>query len=186
MKLSPITALLALIAGCATPTEPPAPTHPIDAVRKVVDGLSDEIARRLQGDPWKGLPVVVRTTSMAGTGIEPLVGELLRTRLVERSVAVDAACAARCMEVVLQEFSAEAQRQSGITPGDVLTFAGGQIPIVGGAVRSLSERQRESERAVARTSGLIVTLAAREGGRYTARESLVAVTSAGNIVPVAK
>src|SRR3954462_4726925 len=178
----------AVLSACATPPEPLAPAHPIDAVRKVVDNLSGEIAKRQESEPWKGLPVVVRTSSISGTGIEPIVAELLRTRLVERSIAVDAACAARCLEVSLQEFSAEGQRQSGITPGDVLSFAGGQIPIVGGAVRSLSERARESERAAARTSGFIVTLAAREGVRYTARANMVAVPSAGesSIVPAAK
>lgn len=182
------TVVLLLAAGCATPPEPLAPTHPIDAVRKVVDNLSGEIARRQESDPWKGLPVVVRTSSISGTGIEPIVAELLRTRLVERSIAVDAVCGARCLEVALQEFSAEGQRHSGITPGDVLSFAGGQIPIVGGAVRSLSERARESERVAARTSGFIVTLAAREGARYTARANMVAVTSSreSSIVPATK
>src|SRR4051812_24952343 len=125
------------VCACATPPEPPAPTHPVDAVRKVVDGLSSEIAKRQESEPWKGLPVVVRTTSISGTGIEPIVAELLRTRLVERSIAVDAACAARCLEVSLQEFSAEGQRQSGITPGDVLSFAGGPVPILAGGGRGL-------------------------------------------------
>lgn len=187
IELSAVLSLV-LLSGCASKPEPPAPTHPIDAVRKVVDGLTSEIALRLETDAYRGLPVVVRTTATSGTGIEPLVAELLRTRLFERSLAVDAVCGARCMEVTLQEFSAEASRNTGITAGDVLTFAGAQIPFVGGAVRTLSDRQRESDRATARTSGLIVTLAAREGTRYTARAGLVGVTSATDtsVVPVTK
>jgi hypothetical protein len=46
--------------------------------------------------------------------------------------------------------------------------------------RSLGEREREAERAAARTTGLLVTFAARDGDRYAARSHVVAIVSASS------
>jgi hypothetical protein len=174
----PSLALAALVAGCATTPEQPArPSTPVDAVQKVIATLATEIAARRGTDAFRGLPVVVQP---AGNGIEPMVAELLRTRLVEHGVAVDHACAPRCMEVTLTEFSGELPQGSMVTPGQVLGVVSGAIPVVGGLVRSYSEQEKEKQRAARRTSGLFITYAARDGNRYTARANAVAITSAGN------
>lgn len=175
-------AIAALIGGCATPgDEPPRPAHPVEGVRKVVDSLSAEIRNRTAAEPFRELPVVVRTIMAANAGIEPIIAELLRTRLVEGGVAVDAVCAARCMEISLQEFSIDTPRTTGLTPGQILFVGGGSIPFVGGLIRTFGEQRREEERAANRTSGVFVTFAAREGNRYTARTHVVAVISAGDV-----
>ena len=180
--------MLALLAGCATQGEAPAPAHPVDGVKKVIDSLGDEVVQRLGTEPYRNLPVVVRSTGTTGTGLEPVVAEFLRTRLVERNVPVDAACAARCMEVILQEFSADSPSGFTLTPGQVLGVVGGNIPIVGGVVRGIGEQAKEKERAARRATGFIVTFAAREANRYTARNSIVVISSAGNaaVAPDAK
>ena len=171
-------ALAALVAGCTTTPEQPAqPSTPVDALQKAIATLTADIATRLGTDAYRGLPVVVQP---AGTGIEPMVAELLRTRLVEQGVAVDHACAPRCMEVTLTEFSGELPQGSMVTPGQVLGVVSGAIPVVGGLVRNYSEQEKEKQRAARRTTGLFVTYAARDGNRYTARANAVAITSAGN------
>lgn len=175
-----LAAAAVLLAGCAATQEPPALSHPVDAVQKVIESLGGEVAQRLETAPFRSLPVVVRTTATAGTGVEPMVADLLRTRLVERGIAVDAACAARCMEVTLQELSIASPRASGLTPGQVLTVAAGSIPVLGGLVRSLDEQAREKKQAAARASGFLVTFAAREANRYVARENVVAILSSGD------
>jgi hypothetical protein len=166
----------ALLAGCATATQAP-PAHPVDAMRKVIDSLASEVEARLATDGYRGLPVVVRSTTGSDAGVEPIVVELLRTRLVEARVAVDAACAGRCMEVTLHEFTAESAKGFSLTPGQVLTFAGGNIPVVGSLVRGIGEQAREQERAARRATGFIVTFAAREANRYTARANAVIISS---------
>ncbi|MGQ0546977.1 MAG: hypothetical protein ACT4P3_16860 [Betaproteobacteria bacterium] len=148
-------------------------------MRKVIDSLAAEVEGRLATDGYRNLPVMVRTANSSGSGVEPIVVELLRTRLVERNVPVDAACGARCMEVSLQEFTAESAKGFALTPGQVLTFAGGQIPIVGSVVRGIGEQAREQERAARRATGFIVTFAAREANRYTARSNVVVISSGG-------
>jgi hypothetical protein len=180
-------ALLALLAGCAATSEGP-PAHPVDAVRKVIDSLGSEVARRLESPAYRGLPVVVRTTGTAGTGLEPIVAEFLRTRLVERKLPVEAVCATRCMEVTLQEFTVESPRGFSLSPGQVLAVAGGNIPVLGGLVRGIGEQEREKERAARRATGFMVTFAAREGNRFTARENIVVISTAGNatVAPEAK
>lgn len=172
--------VLAFLAGCATPGEAPPSATPVDAVKKVIDSLGDEVVQRLRTDPYRNLPVVVRSTGSAGTGLEPVVAEFLRTRLVERNVPVDAACTARCMEVTLQEFAADSPSGFKLTPGQVLGVVGGSIPIVGGVVRGIGEQAKEKERAARRATGFIVTFAAREANRYTARANIVVISSAGN------
>lgn len=175
-------ALAALIAGCAALGDaPPRPAHPVEGVRKVVDSLAIEIRKRAAEDPFRNLPVVVRTTTAANAGIEPIIAELLRTRLVDSGVAVEAVCAARCLEIRLQEFAVETARSTGLTAGQILTVAGGSIPFVGGLIRTLGEQEKEQERAANRATGVFVTFAAREANRYTARAHVVAIISAGDV-----
>ena len=185
MKLSRLCVLAAaaLLAGCATQqaAQNGRQSTPVDGVRKVIESLSADIQQRLTGDAFRGLPVVVDTSNRAGTGIEPMVAELLRTRLVERGVAVEHACAARCLEIILQELVIDTPRDLSLTPGQLLSVAGGSIPVIGGLVRNLGEREQEKQRAATRASGLLVSYAAREGNRYTARHTLVAITSAGDV-----
>jgi len=175
-------AIAALVAGCAAPGDAPErPANSDDGVRKVVDSLSTEIRKRTEDDPYRKLPVVVRPTTAANTGIEPMIAELLRTRLVDAGVTVEAACTPRCMEVSLQEFAIDTPRTTGLTPGQILFVGGGSIPFVGGLIRTFGEQQREQERAANRTTGVFVTFAAREGNRYTARSHVVAIISAGDV-----
>lgn len=175
-------AIAALIAGCAGLDESrPRPAHPVEGVRKVVDSLSGEIRKRVDAEPFRGLPVVVRTTSAANSGIEPIIAELLRTRLVDADVAVDAACRERCMEIILQEFAVDSPKASILTPGQVFTVAGASIPFVGGLIRSYGEQEREKERAANRATGVFVTFGAREGNRYASRAHIVVILSAGEI-----
>jgi hypothetical protein len=157
-------AIAALVTGCATPGDtPPRPAHPVEGVRKVVISLRAEIVKRVATDAFGNMPVVVRPTSTANAGIEPIIAELLRTRLIEGGVVVEAACPARCMEV------------------QILFVGGASIPVVGGLIRTLGEQEREQERAANRATGVFVTFAARNGNRYTAREHVVAIISAGDV-----
>ncbi|HSC94893.1 MAG TPA: hypothetical protein VLC73_07985 [Burkholderiales bacterium] len=174
--------IAALIAGCAALGEaPPRPAHPVEGVRKAVDSLNGEITQRTRDEPFRGLPVVVRTTTAANAGIEPIIAELLRTRLVAGGLEVEAACTARCLEIHLQEFAVETAKATGLTAGQILTVAGASIPFVGGLIRTIGEQEREQERAAARTTGVFVTFAAREGNRYTARSHVVAIISSGDV-----
>jgi hypothetical protein len=167
-----------LAAGCAAPGAPqPQPAHAVAALGKVVTSLGDEIARQLGSERFRGLPVVVSIAGTPGSSIEPIVAEFLRTRLLEQGARVNASCAGRCMEVALQEFATSVPGVSQLTPGQVLTVATGSVPVLGSLTRSLSEREREMERAAARTTGLLVTFAARDGDRYTARSHVVAIVS---------
>lgn len=178
--LAPI-AVAALTAGCAGLSETPRPAHPVEGVRKVVDSLTAEIRARTAEEPYRGLPVVVRTTSAGSGGIEQFVAELVRTRLVDAGVGVEAACAARCTEITLQEFAVDTAKPTGLTAGQILTVAGGSVPFVGGLFRTFGEQERERERAANRATGVFVTFGAREGARYTARAHVVAIISAGDV-----
>ena len=173
-----------LLAGCATPGSAPVqPAHTVAAVGKVVASLGDEAMQRLGTDRLRGMPVVVSTAGTSGSSVEPIVAEFLRTRLQEQGATVNVACAGRCLEIILQEFATSAPSVSGLTPGQVLTVATGSIPVLGSLTRSLTDREREAERAAARTSGLLVTFAAREGNNYVARSHVVAIvsTSSGEV-----
>lgn len=170
-----------LVAGCATLGETPRPAHPVEGVRKAVDSLGLEIRNRTAADPFRNLPIVVRTTTAANIGIEPIIAELLRTRLVEGGVAVEAVCAARCMEIHLQEFAVDSPKSTGLTPGQILIVGGASIPFVGGLIRTISEQEREQQRAASRATGVFVTFAARDGNRYTARAHVVVIISAGDV-----
>jgi hypothetical protein len=183
-------AMAVLIAGCAAPPAeapqprgeaPQPPAHPVEGVRKAVDSLSAEIRKRVAAEPFENLPVVVFTTSAANSGIEPIIAELLRTRLVDSGVTVEIVCATRCMEIHLQEFAVDSPKAAALTPGQVLTVAGSSIPFVGGLVRTFGEHQRERERAADRATGVFVTFAAREDARYTARAHIVVIISAGDV-----
>jgi hypothetical protein len=174
-------AIASLIAGCATPGDTARPAHPVEGVRKVIDSLSAEISKRVAADPFRNLPVVVRTTSTANSGIEPIIAELLRTRLVDGGVAVEAVCATRCMEIHLQEFAVDSPKTTTLTPGQILLVGGASIPFVGGLIRNFGEQEREKERAASRTTGVFVTFAARDGNRYTARAHVVAIISSGDV-----
>jgi len=125
--------------------------------------------------------VVVRTTSTANSGIEPIIAELLRTRLVDGGLAVEAVCATRCMEIYLQEFAVDSPKAVTLTPGQILMVGGASIPFVGGLIRTIGEQERERERAAGRTTGVFVTFAARDGNRYTARAHVLAIISAGGV-----
>jgi hypothetical protein len=176
-----LTMAALLIAGCAASSKQPAgPRHPVEAVGKVIDSLAVETAKRMSTVGFRRLPVVVAPGIPAGNTVELIVAEFLRTRLLERGLAVHKACAERCLEITLQEFATSAPSISELTPGQVLTVATGGVPILGSLTRSLSEREREAERAAARTTGLLVTFAARDGERYTARSHMVAIVSTGS------
>lgn len=178
-RVAPLFVLL--LAACAAPSEGQLPVHPVEGVRKVVDSLGAEIDKRVQSTAFRGLPIVIRTTTAANSGIEPIIAELLRTRLVERGLPVEATCAPRCLEISLQELAVDAPKQTKLSAGQVLSVAGGQVPLVGGLIRTLGDQQRERERAASRANGLFVTLAARDGNRYGTREHVVAIISAGDI-----
>lgn len=175
--MAPLRALMCLwlaavgIAGCAATSDaqPSRPAQLVEAVGRVVDSLAAEVAQRLATDPYRGLAVVVRTT---GHGAEPAVAELLRTRLLERGVAVEVACPARCLEVSMIEFAAEAASDASLVPGQVLTVATGAVPGLSGLTRAASER------GAARSTGLLVTFSARDGNRFLARSHAVAILSA--------
>ena len=175
------TIFVLVLAGCASLGEPQRPVHPVEGVRKVVDGLGTEIAKRREAAAFRDLPIVIRTTTAANSGIEPIIAELLRTRLVERGQPVEASCVARCLEISLQELAVEATKAAPLSAGQVLSVAGASVPVVGGLIRTIGEQEREKERAAKRASGLFVTLAARDGNRYTAREHVVAIISADDI-----
>lgn len=177
-------AMLALmLSACATGESAKRPAHTIEAVGKVIDSLAVEAARRATTDGYRGLPVVVSVASHSPTTLEQIVAELLRTRLLEKSVVVHKACAGRCLEMTLQEFATVSPSVTELTPGQILTVAAGSVPVVGGLTRSLAEREREAEQAAARTTGLLVTFAARDGERFTARSHVIAVvsTSSGDV-----
>lgn len=171
--------IASLIAGCATPDETPRLAHPVEGVRKVVDGLGWEVRKRVAAEPFRNLPVVVRTAT-ASSGIEPIIAELLRTRLVDSGIPVEAACPARCMEISLQDFVIDAPKTA-LTPGQVLSVGGGSIPFVGGLIRTIGEQEREKERAAGRAIGVFATFAARDGNRYTARAHVVVILSSGHL-----
>jgi hypothetical protein len=179
------TLLLSLaMAGCAVPSgDKPRPTQTVHAVGKVIESLTGETTRRSATDDYRGLPVIVSPAGAGGGGIERMVTEFLRTRLHESGMVVQTTCAVRCMEITLQEFSTSEPAVSQLTPGQILTVATGGVPILSSLTRSLTERERELERAAARTTGLLVTFAAREGERFTARSHVIAIvsTSSGDV-----
>jgi hypothetical protein len=158
------------VVGCAATSDAQTSrsSQVVEATGKVVDGLAAETAQRLTVDPYRGLAVVVRTGS--GQGAEPMLAELLRTRLLERGIAVEVACPARCVEISMIEFAVDTAASGALTPGQVLTVAAGTVPGVSGLSRPAGER-------VARPTGVLVTFAARDGNRFLARSHAVAILS---------
>ena len=177
-KIGTLTLLLAVVlSACATgPGSTPRPTHPVEAVGKVVDSLKAETERRAGEAAYHGLPLVVNPASAGGVGVERIVAELLRTRLLDAGLTVQPACTTRCLEVTLQEFATSGPSGWQLTPGQILTVAAGGVPILGNLARSLNDQ----ERAVAHTTGLLVTYAARDGERYTARSHVIAIISSSS------
>jgi hypothetical protein len=178
-----LLAVALLLSACATGEGAKRPAHTVEAVGKVIASLAGEAARRAATDGYRGLPVVVGVASHAPTSLEQIIAELLRTQLLEKGVLVHKSCAGRCLEMTLQEFATVGPSVSDLTPGQILSVAAGSVRVVGGLTRSLVEREREAERAAARTTGLLVTFAARDGERFTARSHVIAIvsTSSGDI-----
>ena len=170
----------ALIAGCASGGGGQRPPHTVEAVGKVVDSLAAEATRRVAVDGYRDVPVLVSVANQAGNSVELIVAEFLRTRLHEQGITVLRSCSGRCLEITLQEFATSAPAVSEFSPGQILTVATGSVPVLGSLTRSLGEREREMERAAARTTGLLVTFAARDGDKYTARGHVVAIVSASS------
>src|SRR4051812_37980209 len=152
-------------AGCASSGEKKQAAHPVEGVRKVIDSLVGEATQRSKSDPFRGLPIVVQTTSASSGGLESITAEFLRTRLVAGGVAVNAVCGARCTEMTLQEMTTEAPKGPGFTPGQIISAGSSYVPVVGGLIRSISEREQEKAKAASRITWLIVTFAARDGDR---------------------
>jgi hypothetical protein len=168
--------LCLVLTGCAS-APPPQPQQTVEAIGKVVDNLATETIKRQGADPFKGLPLVVR--SVNNSNAETALAELMRTRLVERGVTVEVACQARCLEMSLLEFSLDTPATAGLTPGQVLSVAGGAVPVLGGLTRTLQERERDAR---AGTRGVLVTYSAREANRYVARQHVVAVLATSSEV----
>lgn len=178
--MTPLRVLICLslatggIAGCASTSDaqPSRPAQIVEAMGKVVDSLAAETAQRLTTDPYRGLAVVVRAGT--GRGSEATVTELLRTRLLERGIAVEVACPARCLEVSMIEFAVDGASGGPMSPGQVSTVATGAVPGLSGLTRAASERERTGSRS----TGLLITFAARDGNRFLARSHAVAILSA--------
>lgn len=161
--------LFAALSACTATGEAQRPAVTA-AIGKVVEALAAEAAQRQASDAFRGLPVVVRT---AGTnGAETVIGEMLRTRLTERGAPVEVACPAKCLEISLVEFVADAGGK--VAPGQLLTVNAGAIAGLGG----LSRAPRDNETlSVGETNALLVTFAGRDGNRYNGRQQLVAIAS---------
>jgi len=96
---------------------------------------------------------LVPIATAANTGIEPIIAELLRTRLVEGGLAVEAYCVKRCMETGLQESAVDAPKPTSLTAGQIPMVGGASVPFVGGLIRTLGEQEREQEQATSRSKG---------------------------------
>lgn len=177
-----LVVLLPVVAACTTAGagNSARPVHTVEAFGKVVDSLAAEATRRAGDEGYRGLPVVVSPSGQAANAVELIVAEFLRTRLLERGMVVHKGCTGKCLEITLQEFATSAPGVSQLTPGQILIVATGGVPVLGSLTRSLGEREREAERAAARTTGLLVTFAARDGDRYTVRGHVVAIVSASS------
>jgi hypothetical protein len=166
-----------LLAACGATGETQRPVHVVEAVDRVVEALASETVQRLASEAFRGLPVVVRS---AGVGADAVVSELLRTRLVERAVPVEAACPAKCMEIGLLEFTADAGGARALRPGEIVAAAGGKAPLLPGLPRAASD---PGPLGAGRASALLVTFSAREGNRYGPRQQLIAVLATASVEP---
>jgi hypothetical protein len=161
--------LVAALSACTATGDAPRPTVSA-SIGKVVEALAGEAAQRQSNDAFRGLPVVVRTAGASGA--EAVIGEMLRTRLAERGAAVEVACPAKCLEISLVEFVADAGGK--VTPGQLLTVNAGVIAGLTGLPRS--PRDKESL-AVGQIDALLVTFAGRDGNRYNGRQQVVAIVA---------
>ncbi len=155
----------AATAACSAPGEAQRAPIVVAAMAKAVDGLASEAQQRLGTEVFRGLPTVVRNG--AGEGTESVLAEMLRTRLVERSVAVEVACPAKCLEITLVEFVADAGAASP-APGQVVPMKGEwpTLPRLAAAGTPLAAGQ---------ASAVLATFAVRDANRYGARQAVVAV-----------
>lgn len=161
--------LFAALSACTATGEAQRPAVSA-AIGKVVEALAGEATQRQSSDAFRGLPVVVRAG--AASGAESVIGEMLRTRLTERGAAVEVACPAKCLEISLVEFVADAGGK--VSPGQLLTVNAGAIAGLSGLPRS--PRDNDSL-AVGETNALLVTFAGRDGNRYSGRQQLVAIVA---------
>jgi hypothetical protein len=178
-RFSPLLMVVALqLAACGATGEAQRPVHVVDAVDKVVDALAGETAQRQASEPFRGLPVVVRST---GGGADAVVAELLRTRLVDRGVPVEAACPAKCLEVGLLEFITDASGTRPLRAGEIVAMAAGKpLP---GLPRAATDA---GPLGAGRASALLVTFSAREGNRYGARQQIIAVLATATLAEPGK
>lgn len=133
-------------------------------IGKAAETLAAESLQRLSAEPYRGLPVVVRAAS--NEGAEGVLAELLRTRLAERGAALEVACPAKCMEINLVEFVTQAPQAGGA--GDVVALP------PKAELRSLVRVPGAAALAPGEAQAAFVTIAVRDGNRYTARQHLIA------------
>jgi len=168
-------ACFAVLLACSATGEAQQPATVVAAVGKVVDGLATEVTQRQTNDTLRALPVVVRNAAPGG---ESVIAEMLRTRLVERGVAVEVACPAKCFEVSLLEFVAQAGAQA--AAGQLVTVNAGAISGLEGAPRAPGDKETLS---AGLASALLVTFAARDGTRYSTRQQIVAIVAVARAAP---
>jgi hypothetical protein len=169
LKLAAPGCFAALLA-CSATGEAQQAAVVVAAVGKVVDGLATEVTQRQSNDTLRALPVVVRNA--APNGAESVIAEMLRTRLIERGVVVEVACPAKCFEVSLVEFVAQAGAQA--TAGQLVAINAGTISGLDGAPRAPGDKETL---AAGLASALLVTFAARDGNRYGTRQQIVAIVA---------
>jgi hypothetical protein len=154
----------ACMAACSATGDAQRPPIVVGAVAQAVDGLVAETQKRLATESFRGLPVVVRNGS--GDGTESVLVEMLRTRLVERSVAVEVACPSKCLEITLVEFFADAGAAAPV-PGQVLPIK----PDWPTLPRSAAGPPLSSGQVAA----ALATFATRDANRYGVRQPVIAV-----------
>jgi len=162
--------LTAALAACTAPGEAGRPAQVVAAIGKVVETLATEAAQRQASDAFRGLPIVVKTA--AASGAEVVIAEMVRTRLTERGAPLEVACPAKCLEVTLVEFVAEASAQ--VSPGQVLPVNANAVAGLSGLPGARSDR---GILASGQASVLLVTFAARDGNRYTVRQQAAAIVA---------
>jgi len=142
----------------------------VAAVGQAVEGISAEAAQRLSSDALRGLPVVVRTGSSGGSAA--VIAEMVRTRLTERSVPLEVACPAKCLEVTLVELDMESTNQAA---------AGKLLPVNAGALAGLAGLPRTpgdgENLAAGHARALLVTFAVRDGNRYAGRQQMTTIVA---------
>lgn len=158
----------AVLSACTAPGDAQRPAVVAAAVGKVIESLATEATQRQASDGFRGLPLVVRNSGASGAGA--VLAELLRTRLVERGLPLEAACPAKCLEITLLEFEVEATGQA--APGQLLAVNAGAVTGLTGLPRAPGSRGRL---AAGEASALLATFAARDGNRYNGRQQLVVV-----------